>query len=128
MIYQSLIVCITDRKDCDNWMDSILTDYFPVKSGIRQGCIISPILFNITLDYIMKQTTQNARHGIQWSMFSQLEELDYADDIALLSTNARYLQQKENVLNENVKKARFHINMKKTKVMYLILQNYIYRL
>ena len=33
-------------------------------------------------------------------MFSQLEDLDYADDIALLSTNARHLQQKANVLNE----------------------------
>ena len=46
----------------------------------------------------MRQTTQNARHGIQWTMFSQLEDLDYADDIALLSTNARHLQQKANVL------------------------------
>ena len=48
----------------------------------------------------MRQTTQNARHGIQWTMFSQLEDLDYANDIALLSTNARDLQQKANVLNE----------------------------
>ena len=102
-------------------MDSTQTDYFPVKSGGRQGCILSPILFNITLDYIMRQTTQNARHGIQWTMFSQLEDLDYADDIALLSTNARHLQQKANVLNENAKKSGLHINMKKTKVMHLNL-------
>ena len=102
-------------------MDSTQTDYFPVKSGVRQGCILSPILFNITLDYIMRQTTQNARHGIQWTMFSQLEDLDYADDIALLSTNARHLQQKANVLNENAKKSGLHINMKKTKVMHLNL-------
>ena len=52
-------------------------------------------------------------------MFSQ--DLDYADDIALLSTNARHLQQKANVLNENAKKAELHINMKKTKVMHLNL-------
>ena len=52
---------------------------------------------------------------------SQLEDLDYADDIALFSTNARHLQQKENVLNENVKKAGLHINTKKTKVMHLNL-------
>ena len=31
----------------------------------------------------MRQTTQNARHGIHWTMFSQLEDLDYADDVAL---------------------------------------------
>ena len=40
--------------ECSVLMDSTQTDYFPVKSGIRQGCIISPILFNITLDYIMR--------------------------------------------------------------------------
>ena len=102
-------------------MDSTQTDNFSVKSGVRQGCIISPILFNITLDYIMRQSTQNARHGIQWTMFSQLEELDYADNSALLSTNARHLQQKANVLNENAKKAGVHINMKNTKVMHLNL-------
>ena len=43
----------------------------------------------------MRQTTQNARHGIQWTMFSQLEDLDYADDIALLSTNARHCSRKQ---------------------------------
>ena len=78
-------------------MDGTQTDYFPVKSGVCQGCLISPILFNITLDYIMRQTTHNAQHGIQWTMFSELEDLVYADDIALLSTNARHLQQKANV-------------------------------
>ena len=98
-------------------MDNTHTDYFPVKSGVCQGCILSPTLFNITLDYIMRQTTQNAQHGIQWTMVSQLEDLDYADDIALLSSNARHLQQKANVLNENTKNAGLHINMKKTKVM-----------
>ena len=102
-------------------MDNTQTDYFPVKSGVRQGCIPSPILFNITLDYIMRQTTQNAQHGSQWTMFSQLEDLDYADDIALLSTNARHLQQKSNILNENAKNAGHHINMKKTKSMHLNL-------
>ena len=107
--------------ECSVLMDSTQTYYFPVKSGVRQGCILSPILFNITLDYIMRQTTRNVRHGIQWTMFSQLEDLDYADDIALLSTNARHLQQKANVLNENAKKAGLHINMEKTKVMHLNL-------
>ena len=113
-----LISVLYKNFECSVLMDSIQTDYFPVKSGVRQGCILSPILFNITLDYIMRPTTQNARHGIQWTMFSQLEYLDYADDIALLSTNTRHLQQKANVLNENAKKAGLHINMKKTKVMH----------
>ena len=86
-----LFIVLYKSFECSAVMDSTQTDYVPVKSGVRQGCIISPILFNITLDYIMRQTTQNARHCIQWTMFSQLDDLDYADDIALLSTNARHL-------------------------------------
>ena len=66
-----LISVLYKSFECSVLMDSTQTDYFPVKSGVRQGCIISPILFNITIDYIMKQTTQNVRHGIQWAMFSQ---------------------------------------------------------
>ena len=54
-------------------------------------------------------------------MFSQLVDLAYADDIALLPTNARHLQQKANVVNENAKKFGLHISMKKTKVMHLNL-------
>ena len=96
-----LISVLYKSFECSVLMDSTQTDYFPVKSGVRQGCILSPILFNITLDYIMRQTTQSARHGIQWTMFSQLEDLDYADDIALLSTNARHLQRKAKCKGSN---------------------------
>ena len=94
------------------------TNSFSVRSGVRQGCILSPILFNIALDYIIRQTTQNAQHGIQWTLFSQLEDLDYADDIAPLSTTANHLQRKAHILTENARKTGLQINQKKTeKVM-----------
>ena len=88
-----------------------------VRSGVYQGCILSPILFNIALDYIMRQTTQNTQHGIQWSFFSQLEDLDYADDIALLSTTSNHLQKKAQLLTDNALKTGLQINQKKTKAM-----------
>ena len=67
------------------------TNSFSLMSGIRQGCIILPILLNRALDYIMRQTTQKAQDGIQWTFVSQLEDLYYADDIVLLATTVNHL-------------------------------------
>ena len=61
-----------------------------------------PNTLQYSLDYIMRQTTQNAQHGIPWSLFSQLEDLDYADDITLVSTTANHLQNNAQLLTENV--------------------------
>ena len=62
------------------------------------------------------------QHGIQWTFFSQLEDLDYADDIALLSTTANHLQKKAQLLTENARKTGILINQKKTKVMCMNLK------
>ena len=67
----------------------------------------------------MKQTTH---HGIQWIPLSELEDLDYADDIALLSKTANHLQKKAQLLTENVVNAELQINQKKTKVMCMNLK------
>jgi hypothetical protein len=55
---------------------------FSVKSGVRQGCIMSRILFLVVIDWIQRQATSDKRRGIQWAMFSRLENLDFADDLA----------------------------------------------
>ena len=57
-----------------------------------------PILFNITLDYIMRQITENALHAIQKTIFSQLEDIDYADDITILLTIVNHLQKEAHLL------------------------------
>ena len=61
-------------------------------------------------------------HGIQWTLFSQLEDPDYADDIALLSTTANHLQNRAQLLTENARKTGLQINQIKTKVMCMNLK------
>ena len=56
-----------------------------VLTGVKQGCLLSPFLFLLCIDWIMVQSTHNKRTGIQWSLTEHLEDLDFADDIALLS-------------------------------------------
>ena len=43
---------------------------FEVKSGVRQCCIMSTVLFNLVVDWIMWCTTENKVRGIRWTPFS----------------------------------------------------------
>ncbi|KAK2172817.1 hypothetical protein NP493_926g02047 [Ridgeia piscesae] len=47
----------------------------------------------------MKKTTKYRRNGIQWTPWSQLEDLDFADDLALLSHSHQQMQEKIELLN-----------------------------
>ena len=62
-----------------------VSEGFQIGTGVRQGCLLSPLLFLIAIDWTMKRSTEHHRTGIQWNLFSQLEDLDFADDLALLS-------------------------------------------
>ncbi|VDO48987.1 unnamed protein product [Schistosoma margrebowiei] len=62
-----------------------LTDAFQVRTGIRQGCLLSPFLFLLVVDWITKTSTSEGRHGIQWTAQNHLDDLDLTDDLALLS-------------------------------------------
>ncbi|CAH2319297.1 Hypothetical predicted protein [Pelobates cultripes] len=56
-----------------------LTNSFHVKTGVRQGCLLSPFLSLITINWIMKTSTSKHRNGIQWTMWSELDDLDFAE-------------------------------------------------
>ena len=56
--------------------------------------MLSPFLFLLVIDWIMRQTTEKHRDGIQWTLPTRLENLDFADDIALLSHNHQGMQSK----------------------------------
>jgi len=96
-----------------------LTSPFSVKSGVRQGCILSPMLFLLVIDWIIKNTTEGSRTGLQWTLLSQLHDLDFADDIALLSYNHRHAQDKVHSLATIAEMAGLNIKKSKTKTMHI---------
>ena len=49
-----------------------LTDAFQIRTGVRQGCLMSPFLFLLAIDWIMRTSTEGRRNGIQWSLWGQL--------------------------------------------------------
>ena len=94
-----------------------LTEAIDITTGVRQGCLLSPMLFLLAVDWIMKQATDGRRNGIQWTMFTQLDYLDFADDIALLSHNHQQMQDKLEQVEKRAAETGLSINQNKTKVL-----------
>ena len=92
---------------------------FPVLSGVRQGCVMSALLFNITIDWVMRQTTQDKYRGLHWNLFTNQGDLDFADDLALLSHTHSHIQEKTHRPHIYTKQVGLKINKRKTEVMTL---------
>jgi len=65
----------------------------------------------------MKQATSGKRTGIQWTLMDQLEDLDFADHISLLSHIFQDAQDKLNCVSTKAAKTGLNINIKKKEVM-----------
>lgn len=96
---------------------------FDVKTGVRQGCVMSSTLFIIAIDWVMRNTTSDIPRGIRWGTFTTLEDLDFADDIVLFSHSHQHIQDKTHRLHEYAGNIGLKINAKKTEVMTLNVNN-----
>ena len=75
---------VVDRNETSDW--------FMIRTGVQQGCAISGFLFLLCLDGLMK-ATEDKRRGIRLNFRAMLEDLDFADDIALLLSTFSDLQK-----------------------------------
>ncbi|VDP07114.1 unnamed protein product [Schistosoma margrebowiei] len=94
-----------------------LTDAFQVRTGVRQDCLLSPFLFLLVVDWIMKTSTSEGKHGIQWTAQNQLNDLDFADDLALLSHTHEQMQMKTASVAAVSASVGLSIHKGKTKVL-----------
>ena len=94
-----------------------LTEPFNVQTVVRQGCLLSPVIFLMVVDWVMKQSTADRRTGIQWTFMKQLEDLDFTDDISLLSHKQQDAQEKLCRVAEEAEKTGLQINIGKTEAM-----------
>ena len=94
-----------------------LSDGFKVKTGAKQGCLLSPFLFLLAIDWIIKTTTDGHNNGIQWTLWQQLDDLNFADDIALISHTNSQMQEKTDIMTQTAQNTGRKVNKRKTKVM-----------
>ena len=109
----SLIRCTSQDMSCRTAHACQLSKSFEVKTEVRQGCLLSPFFFLLVIDWIMKTTTTGGNNGIQWTLWTQLDNLDLADDLALLSHNHSQMQDKTTLLETT----SAGTNRKKTELM-----------
>ncbi|VDP55829.1 unnamed protein product, partial [Schistosoma curassoni] len=83
-----------DGLNCKIVHGGELTKSFEVKTGVTHGCLLSLFLFLLVTDWIMKTSTSEGMHGIQWTSRMQLDDLDFADDLAFLSQTQQQMQEK----------------------------------
>ncbi|KAK3103798.1 hypothetical protein FSP39_021971 [Pinctada imbricata] len=94
-----------------------LIEWFQVKSGEKQECNVSGFLFLLVIDWIMRKATADNNTGIRWKFTSKLEDLDFADDIALISSSRQQIQTKTDRVNNITERTGLKFNTSKTQVM-----------
>ena len=118
-----IIKILHDNFRCKISHEGKLSEFIEVRNGVRQGCILSPTLFLLILDSVMKRVKGLRKRGIQWSMKERMEDLDYADDICMLAQRFCDVDKKLKRLKEEEESAGLYININKTKGMRVNTSN-----
>ena len=93
------------------------TDWFQIGKGVGQGCILSPCLFNLYAEYIMRNAElEEAQAGIKIDR-RNINNLRYADDTTLMAESDEELKSFLMKEKEESEKVGLKLNIQKTKIM-----------
>ena len=93
------------------------THWFQIRKGVYQGYILSPYLFNLYAEYIMRNTgLEEAQAGIKIAR-RNVNNLRYADDTTLMAESEEELKSLLTKVKEESEKVGLKLNIQKTKIM-----------
>ena len=93
------------------------TDWFQIRKGVHQVCILSSSLFNLYVEYIMRNAgLEEAQAGIKIAR-KNINNLRYADDITLMAESEEELKSLLMKVKEEHEKVGLKFNIQKTKIM-----------
>ena len=93
------------------------TDWFQIGKGVCQGCILSPCLFNLYAEYIMRNARlDEAQAGIKIAG-RNINNIRNADDTILMAESEEELKSLLTKVKEESEKVGLKLNIQKTKIM-----------
>ena len=94
-----------------------ITDWFKIEKGVQQGCLMSPCLFNLYTEHIMRNAgLDELQAGLELGGRNS-NNLRYADDTALMAESKEELKSFLMRVKEGPERASLRLNIKNTKVM-----------
>ena len=115
-----------------------VADNFQVKSGVRQGCVLSPLLFNCFMDRILREATEMMDGGLyveystsgglflsyrdKTTALTCIQDVLYADDLTMVAETRRELQHMLDVLDQACSRWGMTISTGKSKIFSVGVQ------
>ena len=93
------------------------TDWFQIGRGVHQGCILSPCLFNLYAEYIMRNAGLEESQAVIKTAERNINNLRHADDTTLMIESKGKLKSFLMKVKEESKKLGLKLNMQKNKIM-----------
>ena len=117
--FYDLIKDLYTNTRCAVKISDSRTPFFPYRKGVRQGCVLSPLLFNLYINELPTLFEKTISDPFVLSNSTAISSLLYADDLVILSRSKSGLQNCLDTLHKWSEKWLLEVNLKKTKVMIM---------
>ena len=113
----NLIKDLYKKTKCAIKVNDRITDFFEYSKGVRQGCPLSSILFNLYVNDIFDTIDEHTISDVYLNENNKINALMYADDLVLISRTKEGLQRQIDSLHNYCQKWKLSINIMKSKSM-----------
>ena len=119
----SLIKNIYKNTKCAVKCDDKTTQFFDFTKGVRQGCPLSPLLFNLYVNDIFEMINSSMKTPIYLNENNKVNAIMYADDLVIIAQSEVELQSSLTQLSIFCENWKLEINTKETKCMVFNREN-----